>query len=246
MPKAAAFIIHLKRAKQRFANVQDIKSALPLPAEIADAVDGSLIPEKEVQRFYPKKDILSPKYPFEMAAGELGCFKSHIQIWQEIVSRKLDYALVVEDDIKLDPKRFKQAFDLALGFLGQHGFIQFQTRPNKGKGNRWIGLKGEIEIYQNLIIPRRTSAQLVSYNAAKELLRFSDRIDRPVDGMLQLYWETGVRPLSIFNGGISDLTQALGGSTISRKSPTSTAATREWKRLLYRWAIYRYSKRHNG
>jgi glycosyl transferase family 25 len=98
-----------------------------------------------------------------------------------------------------------------------------------------------VQILQPKTIPLRTSAQLISYDAALLLLEKSKKIDRPVDGFLQLFWSTGQNISCIFPSGISDTTQNSGGSTLSIKQSIKSSTYRSIIRFFYRLKIKIYS-----
>ena len=56
--------------------------------------------------------LVVPGMPCRLTPGELGCALSHIALWDQILSSRLKYAVVMEDDIDLFP-----AFSKKLGEL---------------------------------------------------------------------------------------------------------------------------------
>ncbi|MDC1243515.1 hypothetical protein N8Z86_05230, partial [Amylibacter sp.] len=74
------------------------------------------------------------------------------------------------------------------------------------------------------------------------LLKHSEKIDRPVDGFLQLFWLTGQNITCIHPSGISDLTNVLGGSTLSIKNSKRSSIIRTFLRFIYRFKIKIFSK----
>ncbi|XP_065068694.1 glycosyltransferase 25 family member-like [Rhopilema esculentum] len=51
----------------------------------------------------PMKDFQDPYLERPITMGEVGCFLSHWNIWKEIVANKLEYVLVLEDDVRFEP-----------------------------------------------------------------------------------------------------------------------------------------------
>ena len=239
--KHKCFIIHLHRAVKRKENVQSIISNLNLETEVIDAVDGSTLTPDEISKYLSKKNLYKPNYPFSMNNGEIGCFLSHRTVWKKIVEEKLDSALILEDDTQIDFKNFEQSFKIGLKNIDKLGYIQFQTRKIPKNALELDNVNG-IKILQPSIIPLRTSAQLISYNTALKLLDKSSRIDRPVDGFLQLFWSTNQTISCIKPSGITDITQISGGSTLSMRQSTYSSIIRSFIRLYYRLKIKIYSK----
>jgi glycosyl transferase family 25 len=236
------FVIHLARAAQRRAQVERLLAEAPCPTEVFDAVDGRAMAEVEVVAVLSDRPVMHPPYPFQIGRGELACFLSHRALWQRMVDEGIDQALILEDDVALEPG-FAAAFALASRFVGVEGFVQFQTRPLRGTSEVVLQEDG-VRVIRPRVVPRRTSAQLVGRRAAERLLAVSARIDRPVDGMLQLVWETGQAVHCVLPSGVSDMTAEVGGTTVQRKSGVDIVArlTRAYHRAVYRRAVQRLSR----
>lgn len=236
------YVIHLARATQRRAQVDRLLADAPCPTQVFDAVDGRAMTEAEVAAVLSQTPLMEPAYPFSMGRGELACFLSHRAIWQRMVDEGLDQALILEDDVALEAG-FGAAFTMASRFAGVDGFVQFQTRPLRGASEVVLDEAGQ-RIIRPRVVPRRTSAQLVGRRAAERLLAASARIDRPVDGFLQLVWETGQPVHCVVPSGVSDMTAEVGGTTVQRKSGADIVArlTRAYHRAVYRRAVDRLSR----
>lgn len=235
--KIGAFVIHLQRARQRKAQVERILAACPVPARVIDAVDGRAMSAQERAAVYAGK-LHEPRYPFELGPGEIGCFLSHRKAWQEIADAGLDAGLVIEDDVEIDRDVFGPALDLAMRHCSPHSYIQFQVRPVKG-AVATVAQEGGVRIVRPRVADLRTSAQLVGRGAAERLLDLTGRFDRPVDGLLQMSWMTGLPLDRVDPSGVSDRTEATGGSTISGGKTFFQRVEREFKRFFYRRAVAR-------
>lgn len=239
--EVSAFVLHLTRAEKRRANAHDLRDDCGLDAEIWPAVDGSAMSAADLSGIV-RKQVFEPLYPFGLKPGEIGCFLSHRQIWAEIVRRGIPAAFIIEDDAGLDHSRFDNALALATQHIGRMGYIQFQTRSPK-EPKCLIDSTGGCA----LVVPQksclRTTAQMVSQEAAQHLLEMSQTIDRPVDTFIQSHWHTGLRPASLYPSGVVEIAHTLDGSTIQggRKSLTEKLR-REITRSRYRNAVSRLSR----
>ena len=209
--------------------------------KIIDAIDGSTLTAQDISQYCNYNNYFSPKYPFTLNNGEIGCFLSQREAWKSIVNEKLDAGLIIEDDCQIDNKKFDKSFKIALKLVKKLGYIQFQTREIPTNAVEIKNIDG-VTILKPNSIPLRTSAQLISYDAALLLLDKSKKIDRPVDGFLQLFWSTGQNISCIHPSGLTDITQILGGSTLSIKQSVKSSTTRSLIRFLYRLKIRVYSK----
>ena len=238
------FIIHLKRAHKRKSFVDDIIKNVPIDSEIINAVDGKILSKKDIDNILSYNKIYNPKYPFKINSGEIGCFLSHRKAWKKIVEQKLDAGLILEDDIRISPFTFNKSFNFSLKNIQKYKYIQFQVRENKRKSTI-IQTENELELLYPVPTQLRTSAQLVSFEAAVELLNKTKKIDRPVDTTLQMFWETKIKCYCVNKSGISDHTLEAGGSTLVQKNHSKLKLLRNIKRFVYRIKILYLSKFQN-
>ncbi len=224
----------------RKPQVVKLQSALPQPAETLPAVDGSALDEAQRNAVF-RPALHRPRYPFRLRDAEIGTFLSHRRAWEEIVSRRLDFALIVEDDIALNPAEFSCAYDLARAHVAEHGYVRFPWFAKEAPRLE-IARSGSCTLFS----PRRTGlgmlAQLVSRPAAQRLLAASETFDRPVDTLLQMHWVTGVRPLVAWPSGVREISDRLGGSTIAGRKSAVQTIHREIMRPIYRAQIAIHSR----
>lgn len=231
-------IIHLARAKARRAQVDALLAGTPYPARVIEAVDGREMSVAQTEAVVSNQPLFAPKYPFALGAGEVGCFLSHRAAWQAIVDGGLDAGLILEDDLAL-----VDGFDDAVACVAQDvaylGYVQFQVREIAGSK---VVVQGDnVRILQPVVTPLRTSAQMVSRNAAQKLLELTAQFDRPVDTFLQSHWHTDLHLCCVVPSGVEDRTAQTGGSTISSRKPLSEKIMREWKRAWYRRSVQKRS-----
>ena len=236
-----AFVLHLLRAEKRRANAHALKETCGLDAEIWPAVDGTAMASSDLQGLV-RKGLFEPTYPFDLKTGEIGCFLSHRQMWAEIVRRGVPAAFIIEDDAGIDPDVFPKALDLAAQNIDRLGYIQFQTRPYDGP-KTLVDTAGGCTLFVPEQGGLRTTAQMVSQEAAQHLLDRSKTIDRPVDTFVQSHWFTGLRPAMILPSGVMEIADTLDGSTIQAgRKPLLEKLTREVRRGRYRSAVKRLSR----
>ena len=242
----AAFVISLERATERFAYAQTLLSQLSLDAEILPAVDGSTMSVAQTAAIY-RRSFHKPQYPFALRAGEIGCFLSHRNAWQQIVDRNLDAALILEDDVNIDQQQLNRALELAADQCPEVAYVQFPVRqlPN---AVRLVTRGSACRIVCPQVTPLRTSGQWVTRAAAECLLQHTQVIDRPVDTFLQMHWITRIQLTAIEPCGLSDLTSQL-GSTIgvgNGRRLTFEKLSRAVNRSWYRFQIAQLSERKAG
>jgi GR25 family glycosyltransferase involved in LPS biosynthesis len=218
--KTKAFVISLPRAVHRIPQVKKIVKSLSWPTEILEAVDGSALSKEEVECVYQPKRI-RPVYPFSLRRGEIGCFLSHRKAWLRILRDGLDAALILEDDVELEQPQFDGTLEFTRVNAEQGDYIQLQVRetgPHPVCLER-IGKDGyRRQLVQPTVVPLRTTAQLVTREAAYRLLDATRVFDRPVDTFLQMVWETGVRMRIVEPSFVREVSEQLGTNTIGHAS----------------------------
>uniref|UniRef100_A0AAX7V2L4 Glycosyl transferase family 25 domain-containing protein n=1 Tax=Astatotilapia calliptera TaxID=8154 RepID=A0AAX7V2L4_ASTCA len=103
------FLINLKRRLDRSTRMLKTMAALGLHSTLIDAVDGKALNTSQLQRLGIEM-LPGYKDPYSgrvLTRGEIGCFLSHHSIWTQVVERDLQKVLVLEDDVRFEP-RFKR------------------------------------------------------------------------------------------------------------------------------------------
>ncbi|XP_006790384.1 procollagen galactosyltransferase 2 isoform X1 [Neolamprologus brichardi] len=103
------FLINLKRRLDRSSRMLKTMAALGLHSTLIDAVDGKALNTSQLQRLGIEM-LPGYKDPYSgrvLTRGEIGCFLSHHSIWTQVVERDLQKVLVLEDDVRFEP-RFKR------------------------------------------------------------------------------------------------------------------------------------------
>nr|WP_122074308.1 glycosyltransferase family 25 protein [Pseudophaeobacter sp. EL27] len=225
-----SMIIHMPGSSNRAANVEHLLFSLP-KAEVIEAVNGRAVAADLAEILHPG-DLHRPNYPFPLSPGEIGCFLSHRRCWQRIIDADWDYALIVEDDLALEPPLWQDALTLIAQQASQESFIRLPAKHREMPALQ-VSQQGESKLFLPKMIGLQTVAQVVGRAAARRLLTATEHLDRPVDTFLQMHWVHGQPIQTILPNGVSEQTEALGGSTIQKRK-TGSKLSREFKRALYR------------
>ncbi|TCV81393.1 MULTISPECIES: glycosyltransferase family 25 protein [Methylomonas] len=89
------FVISLARAPERRLAICQHLSDLNIEYRLTDAVDGMAMSEAEINTIVAKNSKMHP--------GAVGCYLSHLHIYEAMKLEKIPMALVVEDDARLNP-----------------------------------------------------------------------------------------------------------------------------------------------
>uniref|UniRef100_W5MW55 Collagen beta(1-O)galactosyltransferase 2a n=1 Tax=Lepisosteus oculatus TaxID=7918 RepID=W5MW55_LEPOC len=103
------FLINLKRRADRRDRMLRTLEALGIDTTVTEAVDGKALNTSQIQALGIEmlpgyKDPYSSRV---LTRGEIGCFLSHHYTWTQVVERGLQRVLVLEDDVRFEP-RFKR------------------------------------------------------------------------------------------------------------------------------------------
>lgn len=93
------FVISLDRSVDRRAKVLSRLTALGLTAEVFPAIDGYSLPLPDPHYDGRTRRLLHGK---DMTPGEIGCARSHLAVYKELLRRGMPYALILEDDAILE------------------------------------------------------------------------------------------------------------------------------------------------
>ena len=131
---------------------------------------------------YYSKELAKKINGRELSLGEIGCYLSHVKIWQSMIDKKIPRIIVLEDDAAL-----------------QKPFIDFVNNVDKLPKKKWdvITLKTYVELkpfgrklfgHYKMAYSCRfmncTGAYLITLSGAEKLLKKAFPIVRPVDGLM--------------------------------------------------------------
>ncbi|MFS4581875.1 glycosyltransferase family 25 protein [Phaeobacter sp. C3_T13_0] len=235
-----SYIIHMTGDQKRVQNVTRLMADLPQP-EVVEAVNGrAILDQGDVA--LRNGDLHAPSYPFPLRAGEVGCFLSHRKCWQKIAAGSDPFGLIVEDDLAINPRKWRDVMELIDEHASTDHFIRLPAKLRETPIHT-IAQQRDAQLFLPRRIGLQTVAQVVGKAAAARLLVATEILDRPVDTFLQMHWVHGQPVHTIIPNGVSELTEALGGSTIQSR-PSGGKLAREFKRMFYRGQIALRSQRN--
>lgn len=128
------FVINLKRKPERREYIlnhleERFKYVKTKPKiQLLEAVDGKNIDEKYLSDYGISvlENYTDPYSGRNMTSGEIGCFMSHYQIWEEVMRQKYQKVIVLEDDA-----------ELAEDFVKQYNQAYIDSTKNSGGGGNW-------------------------------------------------------------------------------------------------------------
>lgn len=235
------YIIHLARATARRSNVDRLIDTLPGEVEVLDAVDAQTLDPSEMARYVPRNGLFPP-YPFALRPAEIACFLSHRKAWSQIAEADAPGAMIIEDDVLINRAQFDPALALVEENCTAGDAVRFSMKDRE-KPAQVTADQGGVRLFTPKLPGLGMQAQFIGREAAKRLLAATEQFDRPVDTTLQMWWHVGVRPLSVYPCGVTEISGSTGGSLIGRPDQGPGAKLlREVKRPLYRMGLWARSK----
>jgi glycosyl transferase family 25 len=193
-----AVVINLERDKARLATVSAEFARHGMAFERFAAVEGLTVPDALRDYFFDAEGEPAGT----LTRGEIGCYASHLSLWQRVASGQYpDATLICEDDIRL-PDNFPAVLKTALGAAPADWDVIRLSAPSK----RTIWPVRHICDGHRLVhyskIPTLLGAYLISRRGAQKLLKPGVRT-RPVDLDMARPWEIdlnlyGVDPALVY------------------------------------------------
>lgn len=236
------FVINLDERPDKFKNAEDQLIAQGLSCERISAIRGSNLTQEQIEQAYDK-EANKKHYMKTMSVGEIGCYMSHRAAWQKIVNENLDYAIILEDDCKLEADF--HVLPSLLDQLKDWDYIKLTGPRGRKKIQATAKISSGYSVAHYNKIPISTPGQVVSLKGAKTLLNNSQPFFRPVDVDLQQYWEKkidiiGIEPKLVDTAGFdSDI-------TAMDKASARSVKTKFWPRVKFRAISAFLNKKANG
>ncbi|XP_025835147.1 glycosyltransferase 25 family member-like isoform X2 [Agrilus planipennis] len=95
-------MINLLRRPERRKRMMRCFDELGLEVEILDAVDGRHLSDDVLEEIKFLPGYADPYHKRPMTLGEIGCFLSHYNIWEEAYEKGYEKVMVLEDDIRFE------------------------------------------------------------------------------------------------------------------------------------------------
>lgn len=235
-----SWLINLPRATERRKRMDEQLASLPLDVMIFDGIDGKAC-EKELLQ-----NVDIPAFERNMGRkvliGGIGCYHSHLGVWQKFLDSEAPVALILEDDVVLHDD-FMSTIDLALEASDHWDMLKL---------NR---IRAKLPISQGVIGPYNlnayvgpatgTGAYLIKRETVMHLLPRMLPVTRATDHEINRFFHHEFRllglepfPSHVDDGGVSFITGV--DSSEMKKFPRLKRLPNFWLRASNYWRRFYY------
>ena len=212
------FVINLKDSVERYNYVKSQFDKLGLEIERIEGVDADSLTQDNIKEVYSSEKNRKT-YVRPLHKGQIACYMAHVKAWKAIVEQDLDYAIVLEDDAKINGK-FSKALKFFDSTFGRWDFVRVQSNAKLKRVFHSENM-GDFSFVQYINTPGNTLGQVVSKSTAIKLVEGLLPFGMPVDTNQQYYYKIGVRIDSLRPPIASN--SEIGEDSILRKYDTSNS-----------------------
>jgi glycosyl transferase family 25 len=212
-------VVSLASALERRKNVTEQMSNQNLEFQFFDAIEGHTIDDSAISEVYDS-ETNSKRFKRPLSKPEIGCYLSHLQLWQGIAQSDKSAAIILEDDLRvLEPL---STLIESLGALALEDVVIKLDAPLSAAGNGdGQMLEEPFRVYQPRAIAPLTLGYVIGRRAAGRMSVIRERFFRPVDNDIKHFWEHQVPVHHIAPRVIGENKQLSMASHIDRARRTS-------------------------
>lgn len=183
--KIPVFVISLARAQERREAICQHLEDIGVSYELVDAVDGSTLSQSEIDSIVLEGKKIHP--------GAIGCYLSHLHVYEQMKLNGIDVALVLEDDARLN-QSFVEILNRGLSLVSwDYCFLDCDDHNDQGSVFYDIDSGENIGLgflaYKLSSGPQTTHAYMITLEAAEKRLNHAYPIIKPIDLYDHLQYE---------------------------------------------------------
>ena len=189
------FVISLVRDTERREAMK--KELAGLDFQFFDAVDGRELDEPKY-RHRMQADWWRVMRGRRMSPGMIGCFLSHYAVWERMVESGTPYAIVFEDDARLDDD-FTVVIEKIMenAAAAEWDVILLSAKKRYPIDRALTSLHGDRRLVRYGRRVGGTVGYLIRREAAEALLHYCWRIRAPISWLYAEWWQNGLTFLSV-------------------------------------------------
>jgi glycosyl transferase family 25 len=178
MPTLPIFVINLERDVERRRHMTAVLGGLGLAAEFVTAVNGRQLAESDRAAFDRARS--QRIYGVDMMDTEIACYLSHYRLYERIVRERIDAALIMEDDVHVEPILPRIVADLLVCRFTEWLVVRLDSKRTemhhpptaRYSGTRVAELSGGASLYRLRFRVLGTGAYLIRRAGAERMLAY--------------------------------------------------------------------------
>lgn len=185
------FVINMAANTTRMTRAAGELDRLDIPFVRFEAVDGRVLSDDELARYYdPVANLWRARHP--MVGPEIGCYLSHVALWEQIAVGDAQGGIILEDDFSVadDLEAVLAAvtvdngdWDIVKLFSARVGQKTFDNKP----------LVQGRDIATPYKVPNTTLGYAIRRDTAARLAACAFPVSRPIDEDHKHFWELGLQ-----------------------------------------------------
>jgi glycosyl transferase, family 25 len=234
----SVFIINMAKNTTRMDHAAAQLEQLDIAFERFEAVDGRALSAEALTRAYdPAANLKRARHA--MVGPEIGCYLSHLALWEKIAAGDAAGGIILEDDFTCDAD-----FGTVLEAVAQHrGDWDILKLFSARKGQKLLDprpLTAQRQIAVPYKVPNTTLGYAIRRETAARLAAQTLPVSRPIDEDHKHFWEAGLRIALVSPSPLAFGEQSAETGTITaarrRKvsGPPSAVLRQAWRSLRFR------------
>jgi glycosyl transferase family 25 len=191
------FVINMASSIERWHTTSTRLHAFSLEGIRFEATVGKNLSQQEVTNWY-SAELNRKRHHRNMTPGEIGCYVSHMRIWEKMRDEHIPFCIVLEDDLTIEP-HLPDVIN-KISELNNWDMIKLSD----DRANPFIletELSHTLTLGNYLKVPNGTQGYALSLAGANKLLKRKPFF-RPVDVDIQFHSEvnlniTGIKPYPV-------------------------------------------------
>ena len=168
----------------------------------------------------------------EPSDGEVGCYASHLRLWQ-LCAATNQPLIVMEDDAAPLPL-FPSALAVTRSVIERYGFIRLEyDGPSRPARTRRVDVADRFSVHYYVKYPYGAMCYALSPGVARAFIANSRVLRAPVDQFIKRSWEHGQPLYGLLPYSVREGPHAT-DSTIRARDKSAAAAGRRARRLLHK------------
>jgi glycosyl transferase family 25 len=178
------FVITLSHAKERQEYISSVLKNANINFEFIFGANGADFTEEDLKNIYDP--VKAKKFGNDLTNGQIGCSLSHKMVYQHIIEKNIERAIVIEDDARISPEFFTlipvlENFPIKGYMIKFDKVVSVQKNDDNKKTGRFTPwhrkkLTDKYFIGQPLVDPKLTWCYYIDNKAAVNLLKIMPKI----------------------------------------------------------------------